>query len=83
MVKKTVMSVYDRTRRDGLIAINLKDDDDLLACAACARASRSSWCRPPARPSCGTRSEVRAMGRDTMGVRGMNVPPTPACWAWR
>ena len=30
-VKKTVMSAYDRSRRDGLIAINLRDDDALLA----------------------------------------------------
>ena len=29
MVKKTSMDLYDRTRRDGLIAINLKDGDEL------------------------------------------------------
>ena len=33
MVKKTSMSLYDRTRRDGLIAINLKDGDSLIAVA--------------------------------------------------
>ena len=27
MVKKTSMNLYDRTRRDGLIAINLKEED--------------------------------------------------------
>ena len=31
MVKKTSMSLYDRSRRDGLIAINLKEDDNLIA----------------------------------------------------
>ena len=30
MIKKTVMSAYDRSRRDGIIAINLKDGDALL-----------------------------------------------------
>jgi DNA gyrase subunit A len=30
MVKKTAMSEYDRTRRDGLIAINLKAGDELV-----------------------------------------------------
>ncbi|MEG0324066.1 MAG: DNA gyrase subunit A, partial [Raoultibacter sp.] len=30
MVKKTSMGLYDRTRRDGLIAINLKDGDSLI-----------------------------------------------------
>ena len=31
MVKKTSMELYDRTRRDGLIAINLKDNDELIS----------------------------------------------------
>ena len=31
MVKNTSMKLYDRTRRDGLIAINLKDDDTLIS----------------------------------------------------
>ena len=31
MVKKTSMEQYDRTRRDGLIAINLKDGDRLIS----------------------------------------------------
>ena len=30
MVKKTSMDLYDRTRRDGLIAINLKEGDQLI-----------------------------------------------------
>ena len=31
MVKKTSMKLYDRTRRDGLIAINLKENDTLIS----------------------------------------------------
>ena len=31
MVKKTSMDLYDRTRRDGLIAISLKDNDRLIS----------------------------------------------------
>ena len=31
MVKKTAMKLYDRTRRDGLIAISLKDGDELIS----------------------------------------------------
>ena len=30
MVKKTAMSDYDRSRRDGIIAINLKKGDELV-----------------------------------------------------
>ena len=31
MVKKTSMKLYDRQREEGMIAINLKDDDQLIA----------------------------------------------------
>ena len=31
MVKKTAIQAYDRSRRDGIIAINLRDDDELIS----------------------------------------------------
>ena len=51
MVKKTAMAAYDRSRRDGIIAINIKDGDRLLGVRRRSRATRSSWQPPPA-PSC-------------------------------
>ena len=31
MVKKTAIGAYDRSRRDGIIAINLRDNDELIS----------------------------------------------------
>lgn len=75
MVKKTSMSLYDRTRRDGLIAINLKDDDRLIAVRRVAPSQQVIMVSSAGKAIMWDESEVRAMGRGTMGVRGMNVPP--------
>ncbi len=74
MVKKTSMSLYDRTRRDGLIAINLKEDDNLIAVRRVKQNERVIMVSSAGKAIMWEESEVRAMGRDTMGVRGMTVP---------
>ncbi len=74
MVKKTAMNLYDRTRRDGLIAINLRDDDELIAVRRVAPGERAIMVASNGKAIVWDESEVRSMGRDTMGVRGMNVP---------
>lgn len=74
MVKKTSMSLYDRTRRDGLIAINLKDGDNLIAVRRVKEGERVMMVSSAGKAITWDESEVRAMGRDTMGVRGMTVP---------
>lgn len=73
MVKKTSMKLYDRTRRDGLIAINLKDDDKLISVKRVAEAQKVVMVSSAGKAIMWDESEVRAMGRDTMGVRGMTV----------
>ena len=75
MVKKTSMDLYDRTRRDGLIAINLKDNDELISVRRVAPGEKVIMVSSAGKAIMWDESEVRAMGRDTMGVRGMNVPP--------
>lgn len=75
MVKKTSMDLYDRTRRDGLIAINLKDGDELISVRRVAEGEKVMMVSSAGKAIMWDESEVRAMGRDTMGVRGMNVPP--------
>ena len=74
MVKKTAMDLYDRTRREGLIAINLKDDDELIAVRRVAEGEKMIMVSSAGKAILTVESEVRAMGRGTMGVRGMNVP---------
>jgi DNA gyrase subunit A len=74
LVKKTEFTAYNTPiRADGIIAIKIRDkdelvqvrltsgDDDILLVSKSGHASRFS------------ESKVRAMGRDTTGVKGMNV----------
>ncbi len=74
MVKKTSMNLYDRTRRDGLIAINLREGDELISVRRVAPGEKVIMVSSAGKAILWDESEVRAMGRDTMGVRGMNVP---------
>lgn len=73
MVKKTSMKLYDRTRRDGLIAINLKENDTLISVQRVAEGEKVMMVSSVGKAIMWDESEVRAMGRDTMGVRGMTV----------
>ena len=73
-VKKASMDQYDRTRRDGLIAINLKDGDELISVKRVAKGEKVIMVSSAGKAILWDESEARAMGRGTMGVRGMNVP---------
>lgn len=73
MVKKTAMKLYDRTRRDGLIAISLKDGDELISVQRVATSEKVMMVSSAGKAIQWDEEEVRAMGRDTQGVRGMNV----------
>ncbi len=73
VVKKTTFTEYDKSRRDGLIAINLKDgdelvkvietngDDDILMVSGGGMTIRFN------------ENDVRSMGRTAAGVRGMKL----------
>ena len=74
MVKKTSMDLYDRTRRDGLIAINLKEGDQLISVRRVAVGEKVIMVSSTGKAIMWSEDEVRAMGRDTMGVKGMTVP---------
>lgn len=73
MVKKTSMKLYDRSRRDGLIAINLKEGDSLISVRRVASGEQVMMVSSAGKAIMWDESEVRSMGRDTMGVRGMNL----------
>ncbi len=72
-IKKTSFSEYDKSRREGFIAINLRDgdelvrvvethgDDDLFLVTASGMTIRFS------------EADVRPMGRDAAGVRGVRL----------
>ena len=73
MVKKTSMALYNRTRRDGLIAINLKDGDKLISVKRVQPGDMVVIAANTGKAIKWDESEVRAMGRGTMGVHGISL----------
>ena len=73
MVKKTSMSAYDNSRRDGLIAINLKKGDELVNVRRVKRGEKIILCSSDGKAILFDESEVRPTGRDTSGVRGITL----------
>lgn len=73
MVKKTVMSAYNRSRRDGIIAINLKAGDDLLDVRRVREGDMIIMATTAGKAIMFEEEQVRATGRDTSGVRGITM----------
>jgi DNA gyrase subunit A len=74
-VKKTAFSEYDKSRREGFIAISLRDGDELVRVIA---TSGHDDVLLVSRNGSGIRfseDDVRSMGRDAAGVRGMRLRP--------
>ncbi len=74
MVKKTSMALYNRTRKEGLIAINLKEGDKLIAVKRVSEGDMVVLASSAGKAIKWDEKEVRAMGRDTTGVRGITLP---------
>ena len=73
VVKKTSLEAYSRPRTNGVNAINIREDDELLEailtngnCNIMIAANGGRCCRFD-------ESEARAMGRTSTGVRGINL----------
>jgi DNA gyrase subunit A len=77
VVKKTEFTAYNTPiRADGIIAINIRDDDELIAVR---RVDEGDEVIMVSRAGLAVRfseADARAMGRDTSGVRGMDVGAT-------
>lgn len=72
-IKKTSLEAYSRPRRDGIIAINIKDDDSLLAAELTDGDSNIILANSNGRAIRFHETDVRQMGRNTSGVRGMTL----------
>jgi len=73
-VKKTALEAYNTPiKADGIIAINIRDDDELLAVRAVDVQDEIIMVSRAGLTVRFAESDVRAMGRDTTGVRGMDV----------
>jgi DNA gyrase subunit A len=74
MVKKTEFSAYNTPiKADGIIAINIRDDDELIAVRRTSGKDDIMMVSRSGQAARFSEEKVRAMGRDTSGVRGMNV----------
>jgi DNA gyrase subunit A len=73
-VKKTELPAYNTPiKADGIIAINIRDDDELLAVRAVDPDDEIIMVSHAGLTVRFAESDVRSMGRDTTGVRGMDV----------
>ena len=72
-VKKTAMSAYDRTRRDGIIAINLREGDELVNVRRVKEGEKVILVSTDGKAIMFPEGDVRPMGRDTSGVRGITL----------
>jgi DNA gyrase subunit A len=74
IVKKTEFGAYNTPiKADGIIAINIRDDDELIAVRRTSGDDDIIMVSRSGQAARFSENQVRAMGRDTSGVRGMNV----------
>jgi DNA gyrase subunit A len=73
IVKKTVLEAYSRPRRDGIIAINIKDGDTLLEAGLTDGTSNILLASKSGRAIRFNEDDVRNMGRNTSGVKGIDI----------
>ena len=72
-VKKTALSEYDKSRREGFIAINLRDGDELVRVVATSGDDDLFEVTRNGMTIRFNETDVRAMGRDAAGVRGIRL----------
>ena len=72
-VKKTAFSEYDKSRREGWIAINLRDGDEVVRVVSTSGEDDLMMVSYRGVAIRFNESEVREMGRDATGVRGIRL----------
>jgi DNA gyrase subunit A len=72
-VKKTAFDAYDSSRRDGIIAINLNDGDELVKVIETSGTDHIFMVSRDGMTIRFDEGDVRAMGRSAAGVRGMKL----------
>jgi len=75
VVKKTAFDEYDNGRRDGLIALNLREGDELMRVIVTTGNDDIFMVSKSGMTIRFSETEVRAMGRAAAGVRGMKLRP--------
>jgi DNA gyrase subunit A len=74
MIKKTEFGAYNTPiKADGIIAIKIRDDDELVAVRRTGGSDDIIMVSRSGQAARFNEDQVRPMGRDTAGVKGMNV----------
>ncbi|HEX9776042.1 MAG TPA: DNA gyrase subunit A [Actinomycetota bacterium] len=73
VIKKTAFSAYDSSRRDGIIAVKLREGDEVVTVRATSGEDELIIVSRKGMAIVFPEAEVRPMGRDATGVRGMKV----------
>ena len=73
IIKKTSVSQFSNSRRNGLIAIKLKDDDELIAVKETSGEDMVLIVTKLGRAICFMEEEVREMGRSAQGVKAIQL----------
>ena len=75
IVKKTSLTEFANVRKNGLAAINLRDDDELIEVKTTDKDSEIFLVTKQGMCIRFKETDVRATGRSSMGVIGMNLSP--------
>ncbi len=73
IVKKTVLSAYQNIRRDGIIALKIHEDDDLIGAAIIEEDQDITLITRNGHSMRFNEDEVRQMGRVSTGVKGIGL----------
>ena len=73
IVKKSVLSAYGNIRRDGIIALKIQEEDDLIGAAIIQEGQDIVLATRRGRTMRFAEKEVRKMGRVSTGVKGISL----------
>lgn len=73
VIKKTTLEAYSRPRSNGIIAVNIREGDELLEARLTSGSSHIILASKEGRAVHFKEGDVRPMGRNASGVRGMNL----------
>ena len=73
LVKKTALDAYSRPKRVGIIAINLREEDELIDVVLCKAGDELVISSAKGQAIRFRQSDARPMGRNSTGVRGIRL----------
>jgi len=78
-IKKTPLSAFSRPRANGIIALTIEDDDDLLSAGLSSGGDEIFMATARGQSIRFNENDVRAMGRNARGVIGVRISKEDQC----